>query len=109
MADCVAAKKMKRKQDFVSIKKIMRGVVKELQSHYSDEKHKVDAVWREVTGGDFADVAAVQKIHRDSVVIEVSSSAVLAELKQFYRHVFLEKLREHGVYGIERIHFKVIN
>ncbi len=98
---------MQKKKDFVSIRDIMKTVLRNMQQQQSDKRKEVELVWNQVVGDEFASLTSVRKVTRTEVHIEVYGSSVLAEVKQFYLAAFFQQLEENGIFSIEKVNFKI--
>jgi hypothetical protein len=96
-----------KKRDFVPLKKVIKEVLKEIEKSAGDQREEMARIWREVVGEELAALTRVRAVSPRGVEIEASSSAVLAEVKQFYRVPFVEKLKEEGKAQAERISFSL--
>ena len=93
----------RRRSEFMPVRAVVAKVLGELKQRTSAETARVEQLWRELVGEELAELTRVRAVSRTAVEIEAAGSAVLAELKQFYRRRFLERLKENGMDGIEKV------
>ncbi len=97
----------KKGRDFASIRSIMHQVLKTLEPRSGRNLQDLEAVWRGLVGEELGSMSSVALANERTVEIRAESSAVLAELEQFYRDQFLQRLREAGIAGIDRAIFRL--
>ena len=91
--------------DFVPVRRIVGDVLKSLKVRSAEETENVARIWRELVGEELAGVSRVRNVAARTAEVEVDGSAVFAEVDQFFRIPFLERLRAEGVSGVERVSF----
>ena len=96
-----------KRRDFLSIDKVVKEVLKDLEGRTAVATSDLDRVWRETLGDGLADLARVCAISGSNVEVEATSSAVLSEIRQFYEEAFLERLSKEGIAGIKGISFRL--
>ena len=95
----------KKKRDFVPIQNVIKEVMKGLKKSAGASVAEMTAIWDDLVGEDLARLTRVRAVTPRSVEIEADGSAVLAEVRQYYREAFLEKLKEAGKDGVDRVSF----
>jgi len=99
---------MKRKNDeFTPIGSLVSRFLKELEEARSENSAELEALWRKTVGPALAEVSRVCGVKAETVMVETQSSAVLSELRQFYRDSFLRKLREEGMRNVRNVSFRL--
>ena len=93
--------------DFVPLKRIVTEVLKSLKTRDSEQSEEVARIWRELVGEELASLSRIRGMAAHAVNVEVDGSAVLAEIDQFFRGTFLEKLKAAGVTGVDRVSFRL--
>lgn len=91
--------------DFVPLKRIVTEVMKSLKARDSEQTKEVERIWRELVGEELARFSRIRGVAANTVDVEVDGSAVLAEVDQFFRGAFLEKLKAEGVSGMDSVAF----
>ena len=93
------------KGDFVPLRRIVTEVMKGLKARSSEQTAEVERIWRELVGEELCRFSRIRGVTAHTVDVEVDGSAVLAEVDQFFRRAFLDKLKAEGVTGVDGISF----
>ena len=99
---------MRRKnEEFTPIGSVVTRLLKDLRETQSEQTQELQALWRETVGPALADVSRVCGLGSGTVNVEAQGSAVLSELRQFYRDPFLKRVREKGMMNVRDVSFRL--